>query len=259
MRASLDKIHEKAHVVTNEFQFKIRGNVNRELKEDLQRMKEQKENFEIEFLQGKWINSVGSKICVTGKKCIFLDAKKNQKFDIIDENENFVMNNWECAKQQRRYSANAVIWTHRGDKVKWTRLENREKIFNFKKKEEKRWNVSADMQNFPFKINAVGPGGQFESLGIEVGWMITEVNDIPVNDATAEHLRDFLYEGDACTLTFIEKQKKEDFSQQLLQEKDDFSQQTTSLTNKGHTKKIQWAVIFFLSFFIVILSIFIKR
>jgi len=130
MRASLDKIHEKRDLVTNEFHFKIRGDVIRRLKGDLFRMNEQKENLEMEFLQGKWINSSNQKICVTGKKCIFLD--KDLEFDIIVENDYFVMDNWICAKEQRRYSENGVIWTSTiwtneyEQHVSWTRLDHKQ-------------------------------------------------------------------------------------------------------------------------------------
>jgi hypothetical protein len=69
-------------------------------------------------LEGNWVNSDGHKLHVKGTKCIFLNSGK--EFKITEEEGNFVLNNYKCAKNQ---SSTYLVWTHDTKlDVKWVRL-----------------------------------------------------------------------------------------------------------------------------------------
>jgi hypothetical protein len=75
-------------------------------------------------------------------------------------------------------------------------------LVSFEANREKNWEVEANCVNLPWFITHVYPSGQFYKKGVEVGWIVLEINDVKITEKNKQQMMKIVENGNACAILF---------------------------------------------------------
>eukprot|EP00494_Astrolonche_serrata_P028053 UN28318 len=75
--------------------------------------------------------------------------------------------------------------------------------FAFEDNAKKKWGVNCNLENFPFMVEEVLPGGQFFDKEITKGMIPVSVNGETICNSNMYEMKKILTEGIACTISFL--------------------------------------------------------